>query len=229
MEKTDEGDKRFKYLTTQNYIGWHKRLVEESLNLVGIYELLTTGVEKRFDIIEPEYRIRAITEGARVTPENRILNGFIIDAGGEYLTVSEAVRSEIYKKWQREVDRIEAKKEKYEMAKRIIKKYIVQHLGTEIKEMLINEGPEYRQALIEDNIKDLMKVIKKVAMGRGNSSVVLDGQAVMNMKLKNDSILSILTAVNTFKEKVEQLKEGRTDKEIVNGLLNGVFLTLFAP
>jgi len=42
----------------------------------------------------------------------------------------------------------------------------------------------------------------------------------MNMRLKGESAEIILSTVNEFSENVIQLRDGRTDKEVVDGLLH---------
>jgi len=80
-----------------------------------------------------------------------------------------------------------------------------------------------------NDILDLIKLIKKCATGRGTSSIVIDGQRLMNMVLLGESPSMVLKTINEFTEAVEQLKDNRDDKQIVQGLLNGIFITLFAP
>jgi len=110
----------------------------------------------------------------------------------------------------------------------MVKKYIMQHLSKEILDAL-KRHKEYEDCICSDDIIGMMRIIKHCATGRGSSSVVLDGQRIMNMRLKGESTELILSTVNDFSDNVAQLREGRSDKEVVDGLLNGIFLVMFAP
>ena len=224
----EDSNKKFAYLTSDNWVGWYERLIVESSNLIGMVDLLKNNRETNFDMLKPDYRIRIIEEGRHKTSEDRQRNGFITDEHGDYLTVSEEVRREVYKTWVRDADILYKEKEKYNTGKRMIKKYIMQHLSKEILDML-KRHKEYDNCICSDYIIGMMRIIKHCATGRGSSSVVLDGQRIMNMRLKGESTELILSTVNDFSDNVAQLKEGRSDKEVVDGLLNGIFMVMFAP
>ena len=224
----EDSNKRFKYLTSDNWAGWFKGLILECSNLVGMRDLIKNSIEIQFKIVNPEYRIRAIEEGAHRTNINRRREGFITDENGNFLTVSEEVRRSVDRTWLRESEIQYKEKEKYDNAKRTVLKYIMTHLSKEIEDMLEREG-EFEAHVGKSDIINMLKIIKKCATGRGSSSVVLDGQRIMNMRLKGESAEQILSTVNEFSENVVQLRDGRTDKEVVDGLLNGMFMMVFAP
>ena len=223
-----EDNNKNRILTRDNYVPWFKRLIEDTCHMQGIEELLMDGKEMEFRVKEPEYRIPAIKEGDALTPDNRQREGYIINSSGNFLELAESVKKRLDKIYIRALEKASDKQDKYENNKRSTKKIIIQNIGKEVKDMLQLE-PNYKKYLKEDNIVEMMKIIKRCSTGRGTSSVVLDGQRIMNMRLIGDTAPLILKTVNEFSEAVDQLKEGRTEKEIIEGLLSGIFLTLVAP
>ena len=223
----DENNKN-KFLTRDNFVPWYKRMIEETCHMSGIEDLLVDGIEKQFTVKEPEYRVRAINEGDARTPDNRQIDGYVINSAGVFLELAESVKKRVDKVYIENLKKSLDRQERYDSNKKSAKKIIVQNIGKEVKDMLQLE-PEYKKHFKEDNIVEMIKIIKRCSTGRGTSSVVLDGQRIMNMRLLGDTAPLILKTVNDFSEAVDQLKEGRTDKEIIEGLLSGIFLTLFAP
>ena len=161
-------------LTRDNYVPWFKRLIEETCHMQGIEELLMDGKEKEFRVKEPEYRIPAIKEGDALTPDNRQREGYIINSSGNFLELAESVKKRLDKIYIRAIEKASDKQDKYESNKRATKKIIIQNIRKEVKDMLQLE-PNYKKYLKEDNIVEMMKIIKRCSTGRGTSSVVLDG------------------------------------------------------
>jgi len=212
----DNSDRRIKFLLSHhNYTSWYKRILEESINQFGVYQLLSKGLEPDFEVDPPDYRIKAISIGDSYTPDKNVKDGYIIDDRGNFIIIDDRGKNLKEKVYLQKLAEMSSRKEKFEASKRNIKRIIIQSLSIEIKDMLQNEGETFNNLMMGNDLLELLKLIKKCATGRGTSSVVIDGQRLMNMVLMGDSPSMVLKTINEFTEGVEQLKDNRNDSEIV--------------
>jgi len=128
------------FLTHHNYVSWYKKIVEESISLYGIYDLLLEGVEPSFEVDPPDYRVKAVNIGDAKTNDRNVRDGHVIDDKGNYLIVDDRTKNLREKVYLQKLAEVASRKEKFENSKRVIKRILIQTLSTEIKDMLQNEG-----------------------------------------------------------------------------------------
>ena len=100
------------------------------------------GVGKVFEIERPNYRIAAI-QGPLGTPQNRIRDGYIINAEGEFLELDERVHRLINKEYDYKLRKNNRDQAAYESAKREVVRYMNINVSPWIKEKVKALGNAY--------------------------------------------------------------------------------------
>ena len=103
-------------------------------------------------------------------------------------------------------------------------RYVTVNLSSQIKEKLKALGDSYEDMVMEEDLPGMLKMIKKIATGRGANSIVLESQRLIKMKMTGDADEDVIKTINKFKESVDQLRYERTDQQVLEGLIDGLFV-----
>jgi len=221
-------DNNSKILTLNNWNRWYESLLEETSAMEGMRELLSRGTKREFRIEEPDHRIPATMDGDGRTDSNQMREGFLIDREGRFLEYNKERQKKVNDIYFYNRSQLDKQRLRYETHIRTLIKYITVNLSSQIKEKLKALGESYENLVIAEDLAGMLKVIKKIATGRGANSIVLESQRLIKMKMTGDTDDDVIRTINKFKELVDQLRFERTDKQVLEGLIDGLFVCIFA-
>jgi len=225
-----------KILTLTNWNRWHELLIKESSGLEGMRELIGRGIKKEFKIKDPDSRVPAIMEGVGMTPKDRkedgtfkyMRDGYLIDDKGDFKYFNVEQQKLNNDKYFYERKQIDSQRLRYENSIRAVIKYISVNISSQIEEKLKALGESYEDLVMKEDLPGMLKVIKKIATGRGANSIVLESQTLIRMKMSGETDDDVIKTINKFKESVDQLRYERSDKQVLEGLIDGLFVCIFA-
>ena len=215
-----------KILTRKNYNNWLAKAGCEFSNKLGMESLIMNGVERIFEIERPNYRIAAI-QGPLGTPLNRIREGYIINAEGEFLELDERIQRLINNEYDYKLRKNDRDQAAYESAKREVVRYMNINVSPWIKEKVKGLGSAYTDMSKQEDVKGILAHLKRISNGKGAANVIADAREFLLISSKE--VLKDMSSnkiVVDFEEAHDQLMNGRSAEEVLKGIIDGQFVLL---
>jgi len=227
-------------LNFNNWYTWLKQLQTECMGYEGMYECVMNLKKKTFTLDEePDFREKAIMEGENKTSEETDDDGhylhmkevdgvfYRLDIYGDIVYKEKSYQDLYLKRYFKKCDAVEKEQLRYQNYIRLIIKFIHLTISNQIQEKLKATGENYVRLITTEDLPGLIKLLKQVATGKGANSIVLESQRLIRMKLVGGTNNDVIKTINDFKEAVDQLRYERTDKEVLDGLIDGLFVSMF--
>jgi len=202
--------------------------LDECGAMEGMRELVVRGIRREFKLDSPEHRIPATLDGEGRTDPNQMRDGFLIDDRGRFLEFNKEHQKAANEKYYYNRGQMDKQKLRYDNNIRILIRYVTVNISSSIKEKLKALGEIYEDMVINEDLPGILKIIKKIATERGANSIVLESQRLIRIKMSGESEDDVIKTINKFKESVDQLRYERTDKQVLEGLIDGLFVCIFA-